>query len=85
MNYNGNQLKYAEDWVDEYTNLTNNDFKDRWSETNPDTEYLYDANGNQYADLNKGVAWIRYNLLNLPQKVQFRNRSTNEYSTMLQA
>jgi len=36
-------------------------------------------------DLDVNIVIIRYNLLNLPQKVQFRNRSTNEYSTMLQA
>jgi len=44
-----------------------------------DAEYRYDANGNQTADLNKGIAWIRYNLLNLPEKIQFRNKTKNEY------
>ena len=44
-----------------------------------DAEYRYDANGNQTADLNKGIAWIRYNLLNFPEKIQFRNKTKNEY------
>lgn len=42
-------------------------------------EYLYDANGNQTANLNKGVSWIKYNVLNLPDKVQFSNGVKNEY------
>ena len=36
-------------------------------------------------DSDRNIVSIRSNLLNLPQKVQFRNRTTNEYSTMLQA
>ncbi len=49
-----------------------NDFRDPYYEDIP-ANYLYDHNGNLYADLNKGIAWIKYNLLNLPRKVQFRN------------
>jgi RHS repeat-associated protein len=30
-------------------------------------EYMYDGNGNQVKDLNKGISSITYNLLNLPQ------------------
>jgi hypothetical protein len=34
---------------------------------NPDSDNnYYDKNGNQTADLNKKIAWIRYNSLNLP-------------------
>jgi len=78
LTYNGNQLKSVSDAVDQTTVVTTNDFVDKSDAAYP-TEYLYDANGNQYADLNKGIAWIRYNLLNLPQKVQFRNGTTNAY------
>jgi RHS repeat-associated protein len=41
--------------------------------------YLYDANGNQYADFNKGIAWIQFNSLNLPRKIQVGNGNKAEY------
>jgi RHS repeat-associated protein len=78
LTYNGNQLKSVSDAVDQTTVVTTNDFVDKSDATLP-AEYLYDTNGNQYANLNKGIAWIRYNVLNLPQKVQFRNGTTNVY------
>ena len=43
-----------------------------------DVEYSYDANGNMIKDLNKGIANIAYNMLNLPTKVTFgENCGTN--------
>ncbi len=33
-------------------------------------EYRYDANGNMVSDANKGISEIRYNYLNLPQRVE---------------
>ena len=36
-----------------------------------DNEYAYDANGNLTKDLNKGIAGISYNCLNLPGAVTF--------------
>ena len=77
LDYNGNQLKNVTDAVDQSTVVTSNDFVDKGPAT--DAGYLYDANGNQTADLNKGIALIHYNLLNLPQKVQFQNGTKNEY------
>jgi RHS repeat-associated protein len=38
-----------------------------------DTEYLYDQNGSTTADVNTGISTIQYNLLNLPDVVQFKN------------
>jgi len=66
------------DAADQSKVIGTNDFLDKQDPNFP-TEYLYDANGNQAGDLNKGIAWIRYNLLNLPQKVQFSNGTKNEY------
>lgn len=78
--YNGNQLKNA--WENLYdqdlTVVANNDFRDVYAD-NISTRYLYDANGNQYADFNKGIAWIKYNSLNLPEKIQFSNGNKAEY------
>ena len=49
--------------------------------TNQDVEYLYDENGNLIKDLNKSIADIQYNLLNLPKRITFNdtNKSTHEY------
>ena len=46
-----------------------------------DVEYFYDENGNLIKDLNKGIADIQYNLLNLPRRITFNdtNKSTHEY------
>lgn len=78
--YNGNQLKNA--WENLYdqdlTVVANNDFRDVYAD-NISTRYLYDANGNQYADFNKGIAWIKYNSLNLPDKIQYSNGNKAEY------
>lgn len=78
--YNGNQLVNVWDNVQDQdeTIQANNDFRDPYNEDIP-AYYLYDENGNLYADLNKGIAWIKYNLINLPEKVQFRNGSKTEY------
>ena len=78
MAYQGNQLISALDNIADWEERMNNDFYDVSDENQP-IEYLYDANGNQYADLNKGIAWIKYNLLNLPEKIQFQNGNKIEY------
>ena len=78
--YNGNQMRNVWDnlYDQDILNATTNDFRNGYAENTPDY-YLYDKNGNQYADLNKGIAWIQYNLLNLPSKIQFSNGNKNEY------
>ncbi|MDD2797384.1 MAG: hypothetical protein PHV20_02200 [Bacteroidales bacterium] len=79
LQYNGNQLKNVSEWPNSFDYICGKyDFKDKEDATVP-TEYLYDTKGNQIADFNKGVAWIRYNSLNLPSKVQFSNGNTAEY------
>jgi hypothetical protein len=42
-------------------------------------EYLFDTNGNLSQDYNKGIAHIKYNLLNLPAVVQFTNGNRTDY------
>ena len=67
--YNGNQLTKIDDDYESYSysakqyhnnNTSNNDFS-------------YDANGNMLYDKDRGIAAIRYNLLNLPDTIQFAN------------
>ena len=62
----GNQLKKVTDQCDELTYAGAMDFKDGASEQ---VEYTWDANGNMTSDLNKGLTEIKYNILNLPEKI----------------
>lgn len=43
-------------------------------------EYLYDYNGNLTTDLNRGIAEITYNVLNLPEKITFADGTSTEYT-----
>ncbi|UVO74540.1 type IV secretion protein Rhs [Bacteroides thetaiotaomicron] len=52
------------------------EFKDGASK---EIEYEYDANGNLTKDLNKKIADIQYNCLNLPEKVQFEGGNSISY------
>lgn len=45
-----------------------------------DTEYLYDQNGSTTADVNTGISTIQYNLLNLPDQIQFIQGHKNLYT-----
>ncbi|MPM25074.1 hypothetical protein SDC9_71564 [bioreactor metagenome] len=70
LTYNGNRLKKVNDngysqnlySIMEYRNLAN-----------LPTEFYYDANGNMTTDLDRNIVTIKYNLLNLPDTVQFAN------------
>ena len=80
MSYAGNRLTDVTDSQDGSIvyrpPVGNMDFRGR---TGIPEKYLYDANGNQTGDFNKGIAWIKYNVLNLPYKVQMENGNKNEY------
>ena len=43
------------------------------AETQADTTMRYDANGNLILDIDRGISVIHYNLLNLPDTIQFSN------------
>ncbi len=66
----GNQLKKVTDQCDELTYAGAMDFKDG---ANEQIEYTWDANGNMTSDLNKGISEIKYNVLNLPEKITHNN------------
>jgi len=70
--YTGNQLLKVDDnvkssypsyYLTEYTNYS----------TGINKDFIYDTNGNLTADLDKDIVAIRYNVLNLPDVIQFRN------------
>ena len=43
------------------------------AETQADTTFRYDANGNLVSDLDRGISVIKYNILNLPDTIVFGN------------
>lgn len=74
--YNGNQLESVNDNATGHVFGNGMEFKDGASR---EIEYEYDANGNLTKDLNKKIADIQYNCLNLPEKVQFEGGNSISY------
>lgn len=76
LTYNGNQLIRVQDAATDplYSGAFN--FVNGSDDA---TEYVYDTNGNVIQDKNKKIAIIKYNLLNLPDKIQFTNGNTISY------
>ena len=69
----GNRLNRVDDAVTASVYNGGFEFKDAVKQAD---EYAYDANGNLTKDLNKGIAEIQYNFLNLPSLVTFADGST---------
>jgi len=75
LTYNGNQIKNVMDngisqclnSIKEYQDKAKNDFNTTVE------EFKYDANGNMITDLDRDIVTIKYNLLNLPDLIQFKN------------
>ena len=76
LSYQGNHLLNVTDYAknDVYGSSTN--FRDGILSS---AEYAYDLNGNLIQDLNKGIARIRYNCLNLPSAIEFTDGRTISY------
>ncbi|WP_321438170.1 hypothetical protein [uncultured Bacteroides sp.] len=77
VNYNGNQLTNIADAVAPgplYTGAFNfvNSISNKIG-------YKYDVNKNSTEDLNKKIAKIQYNILNLPSALQFTEGHTTAY------
>ncbi len=77
LSYDGNQLKKADDAAGPLSYAGAMDFKDK---ADRPTEYEYDACGNMTRDLNKGIAGIDYNELNLPSEVRFADGHVTRYT-----
>ncbi len=68
FSYNGNQLKKVTDrGISQYLSS----IKEYQDLSNKETEFYYDANGNMIEDSDRRIVTIQYNLLNLPDLVQF--------------
>lgn len=74
--YNGNQLRSVDDESTNSAYAGGFEFKDGIQKT---IEYTYDSNGNLIQDLNKKIADIQYNCLNLPNQVQFEDGNSISY------
>ena len=68
--YVGNQLQSIDDRGVEAYHYDAKHYHDNSNSTN---DFAYDANGNMIYDQDRGIAAIRYNLLNLPDTIQFTN------------
>ena len=69
LTYNGNQLMRAEDTWETF----NYEAKEYHNNNTSSDDFAYDANGNMIYDKDRGISAIRYNLLNLPDTIQFAN------------
>ena len=67
--YDGNQLDRVDDEYESNSYLVKQ-YHDNNTYSN---DFSYDANGNMVHDNDRGIAAIRYNLLNLPDTIQFAN------------
>lgn len=73
MNYNGNQLS----GIIESASSPYGFIKNGWLEQG--NEYVYNKNGALAQDFNADISGIRYNVLNLPERIQFRNGNNTTY------
>jgi len=68
--YDGNQLKSV---TDQFGSKNMASVKEYQNKSNTTYEFEYDQNGNMIKDLDRDIVTIKYNLLNLPVVIQFRN------------
>jgi RHS repeat-associated protein len=70
LNYRGNQLIKVTDVEGSWASYNIKEYHDK---ANLPLEFLYDSNGNMTKDLDRNIDTIKYNLLNLPDTIQFSN------------
>ena len=78
LKYYGNQLKSVVDQYPPTNQYGGKEYIDRASSK----EFSFDQNGNMTSDLDRNIVTIRYNVLNLPDTIQFStgNQIINRYS-----
>lgn len=79
MIYNGNQIQSIYDEYGSSGQYNTKEYND--NEKCPEIEFSYDPNGNMISDFDRNIVAIKYNLLNLPEVIQFKNGNqiTNTY------
>ena len=68
--YNGNQMTFANDY---YFSQNQSSVKEYHNFNTSGNDFSYDANGNMTKDLDRKIYTIRYNVLNLPEVIQFKD------------
>ena len=68
--YNGNQISLVNDYSGSQNQYTVKEYNNRNSTGN---DFAYDNNGTMKQDLDRDIVTIRYNILNLPDTIQFKN------------
>ncbi len=71
--YTGNQITGIFDYTVTQNSYNIKEYQDKNHVYGATTEMSYDPNGNLTKDLDRDIVTIRYNLLNLPEIVQFKN------------
>lgn len=68
--YNGNQMTFANDY---YFSQNQSSVKEYHNFNTSGNDFSYDTNGNMTKDLDRKIYTIRYNVLNLPEVIQFKD------------
>jgi len=71
--FNGNQIKGIFDYAGTQNSYSIKEYQDKNHVNGATNEMDYDANGNLKKDLDRDIVTIQYNLLNLPEIIQFKN------------
>ena len=81
MNYNGNRLVSVQNTMSMVPDYQTMHYRDN---ANATTEFGYDNNGNLIYDKDRGISTIRYNVLNLPDRIQYSNgnQTYHEYDAL---
>jgi RHS repeat-associated protein len=69
--YNGNQVTAITDHDASQNQYSIKEYQDKSASTSD--EMSYDENGNRVKDLDRDIVTIQYNILNLPDLIQFKN------------
>jgi RHS repeat-associated protein len=70
ISYSGNQMMAVTDYAGSQNLYTTKEYNNRNLITN---DFAYDTNGNMTMDLDRNIVCIQYNVLNLPDLIQFGN------------
>lgn len=72
--YEGNQMDYCVDYASSTCQYSIKEYHDyNITKNTGKFDFAYDANGNMIKDLDRKIVTIKYNILNLPDLVQFSN------------
>ena len=81
--FNGNQMTGIFDYAGTQNSYSIKEYQDKNHVSGATEEMAYDTNGNLIKDLDRDIVTIKYNLLNLPEIIQFKNG--NQIKTLYDA